>query len=557
VARIRIGLAQLNTSVGDVEANAAKVSNWAKRAEAEGCDIAAFPELAVTGYPPEDLLLKPGFVGANQAAVEKVVAQSGACVNVVGFVDATSALHNAAAIAVNGRLVDVYRKRQLPNYSVFDEERYFEPGDGDYRLIEVAGVRVGVAICEDAWIPGGPVQQLADGGAQLVIVINASPYQEGKQEFRQSMLSTRAADAGCWLAYVNQVGGQDELVFDGGSMFFGPDGALVASAREFVEDLLVCDIEVSHLVPKNPKLVWDVALVSATSRATGPQRQPVVTRLLDQDEAVLEALVVGTRDYVDKTGFSEVGVAMSGGIDSSLVAAIAVEALGSDRVHGVGLPSRYSSEGSLTDARALADNLGIDFRVIDIEPMHAAFESALTPTEDLTEQNLQSRIRGVTMMGLSNDHGWLILTTGNKSELAVGYSTLYGDTAGGFAVIKDAFKTQVYHLCHLMNRRAGREVIPESVLTKAPSAELRPDQTDAQSLPPYDMLDAILEGLIENDLSIEDVISEGFDPDIVSRVAQMVDRAEYKRRQSPLGVRVTAKAFGKDRRMPIANKYIG
>ena len=570
MSRLRVALCQLNTTVGDLDGNTNRIMDALARAEAAGADLAAFPELAITGYPPEDLVLKPGFVADNQAAVAKVAARTGRCVAIVGFVDSGRDLHNAAAICAGGEIVGVYRKRLLPNYAVFDEQRYFTPGYEPLELYVVGGVRVGLSICEDAWSPTGPIAAEGLGGAELVVNINASPYFAGRLAGRERMLATRAADASCGLVYVNQVGGQDELVFDGASLVFDGDGNLVARAPQFAEDVVIVDIDTRPvfrkrlLDPRGRVSVDALPEIGITDRpiADDASYRPVLTPPLDRVAEVYEALVLGTRDYVRKNGFSEVVIGLSGGIDSSLVACIAADAVGPEHVHGVAMPSRYSSEGSRTDASALADALGIDVRVIAIEDAFVAFLGMLAPSfegrePDLTEENLQSRIRGMVLMALSNKFGWLVLTTGNKSEMAVGYSTLYGDTAGGFAVIKDVFKLQVYELSRFVNARAGRDVIPEAVLTKPPSAELRPDQRDDQSLPPYDMLDPILEAYVEGDCTASELVAGGFDEAVVRRITRLVDLAEYKRRQSPPGVRVTAKAFGKDRRLPITNGYRG
>jgi NAD+ synthase (glutamine-hydrolysing) len=570
VSRLRVALCQLNTTVGDLDRNANRIIDALARAEAAGADVAAFPELAITGYPPEDLVLKPGFVADNQAALAKVAARTGRCAAVVGFVDAGRDLHNAAAICAGGDVVGVYRKRLLPNYAVFDEQRYFTPGYEALELYVIGGVRVGVSVCEDAWSPTGPVAAEGLGGAELVVNINASPYFAGRLAGRERMLATRAADASCALVYVNQVGGQDELVFDGASLVFDADGALIARARQFAEDVVIVDIDTRPvfrkrlLDPRGRVSVDPLPEVVITERAVADDdhRPPVLVTPLEPAAEVYEALVLGTRDYVGKNGFSDVVIGLSGGIDSSLVACVATDALGAEHVHGVAMPSRYSSEGSRTDAAALADALGIDFRTIAIEDAFVAFLDLLAPSfesrpPDLAEENLQSRIRGMLLMALSNKFGWLVLTTGNKSELAVGYSTLYGDTAGGFAVIKDVFKLQVYELARSVNRRAGRPVTPEAVLTKPPSAELRPDQRDDESLPPYDVLDPILEAYVEADRTASELVAAGFDETLVRRITRLVDLAEYKRRQSPPGVRVTPKAFGKDRRLPITNGYRG
>jgi NAD+ synthase (glutamine-hydrolysing) len=570
MARVRIAACQLNTVVGDLDGNVVRVLDALDRAEAAGADVAIFPELALTGYPPEDLLLKPGFVADNLEALEKVAARTGRCAAVVGFVDAGRDLYNAAAVCAFGSIQGRYRKRLLPNYAVDDEQRYFAPGLDAPTLFVIGGVRMGVSICEDAWSPSGPIAEQAAGGAELILNINASPYYAGRLGERERMLATRATDAGCALVYVNQVGGQDELVFDGASLVFDAEGRLVASAGQFVEEDLIVDVEVRPVFRKRlldprgravaPSLT--AVVITETPMANDDVRSSSLAAPLDPVQEVYEALVLGTRDYVAKNGFTDVVIGLSGGIDSSLVAAIAVDALGADHVHGVSMPSRFSSDGSRTDAQALAEALGIDFRTIAIEPAHAALLDMLGPSfegraEDLTEENVQSRVRGVVLMGLSNKFNWMVLTTGNKSEMAVGYSTLYGDTAGGFAVIKDVPKTLVYRLCRFYNAKAGREVIPEAVLTKPPSAELRPDQRDDQTLPAYEVLDPILEAYVEDDLTATELEQAGFDPAMVRLVVALVDRAEYKRRQSPPGVRVTPKAFGKDRRVPITNRYRG
>ena len=573
MARVRVALCQINTTVGDLDGNVERVVAELSEAERQGCDLAVFPELALTGYPPEDLLLKPGFIGDNRRALDKVAQASGACAAVVGFVDAGRDLYNAAAVCAFGRVQAIYHKRNLPNYAVFDEQRYFAAGTGSTPLVEIAGVSVGVSICEDAFSPMGPIAVQAAGGAELVVNINASPYYANRLAERERMLATRATDASCALVYVNQVGGQDELVFDGASMVLDPHGELLARAGQFTEETLVCDIEVQPVFRKRlldprgratePPL--PVVDISSAPRVDDPGdvRRPGVADPLPPVHEVYEALVTGTRDYVRKNGFTDVAIGLSGGIDSSLVAAIATDAVGPEHVHGVLMPSRYSSDHSLSDAEKLAAELGIDQRVIAIEPAHASLVEMLAPSfeglePDITEENLQSRIRGVVLMALSNKfRGWMVLTTGNKSEMAVGYSTLYGDTAGGFAVIKDVPKLLVYELCRDRNARAGRPLIPEGVLSKPPSAELRPDQRDDQSLPPYEVLDPILEAYVEDDRTRAELVDMGFDPGVVERITRLVDTAEYKRRQTPPGVRVTSKAFGKDRRVPITNRYRG
>ncbi|HEY2998716.1 MAG TPA: NAD+ synthase, partial [Acidimicrobiales bacterium] len=488
MARLRVALCQINTTVGDLDGNVDRVVAALDEAEAAGCDLAVFPELALTGYPPEDLLLKPGFVADNRRALDRVAAATHACAAVVGYVDQGRDLYNAAAVCAGGEVRATYRKRNLPNYAVFDEQRYFAPGSGDSPLVEVGGVRVGVSICEDAFSPNGPIAAQAAGGAELVVNINASPYYANRLAERERMLATRASDAACALVYVNQVGGQDELVFDGASMVFDSHGELVARGHQFVEETVVCDIEVQPAFRKRlldprgraPEAPLPVVKISSEPRVTDPTdvRRPEVVDRPGPVREVYEALVLGTRDYVRKNGFTDVAIGLSGGIDSSLVAVIAADAVGAEHVHGVLMPSRYSSDHSLTDAEKLCAELGIDHRVVPIEAAHAAFGEMLAPSfagldPDITEENLQSRIRGVVLMALSNKfRGWLVLTTGNKSEMAVGYSTLYGDTAGGFAVIKDVPKTLVYELCRDRNARAGRPLVPESVLNKPPSAEL-------------------------------------------------------------------------------------
>jgi NAD+ synthase (glutamine-hydrolysing) len=576
MARLRIAAGQIDTCVGDLDGNVERILAAYRKAEEAGADIVAFPELAITGYPPEDLLLKPGFITAGLEALQRVAEATGDCVAVVGYVELARDLHNAAAVCAGGEVRGVYRKCDLPNYSVFDELRYFGRGQEPATLWSVKGVPVGVSICEDIWNPNGPTADQADSGAEVVININASPYAEGKLARRERMLATRAADASAALLYVNQVGAQDELVFDGGSMAFGPDGTLLARSPQFVEDLMVVDVEIGPVYRKrllDPRgrpiddqlPLVDVTPVPVVGGDTEPHPEPiapVVTRPLHPDDEVWEALVVGTRAYVEKNGFREVVIGLSGGLDSSIVAVLAADALGPERVHTVAMPSRYSSDHSVSDAERLAANLGVDHRTIAIEPAHAAMlemlaESFAGVDEDLTEENVQSRIRGQVLMALSNKFGWLVLSTSNKSEAAVGYATLYGDTVGGYALIKDVLKTRVFQLCWRRNERAGRELIPESVLTKPPSAELRPDQTDDQSLPPYDVLDPILHAYVEMDRTPNEIVAAGHDAETVRRICRLVDIAEYKRRQSPPGPRVTDKAFGKDRRLPITNAFRG
>jgi NAD+ synthase (glutamine-hydrolysing) len=572
VARLRIALAQINPRVGDLDGNVSRIAETYDRADEMGCDLVAFPELSVTGYPPEDLVLKPGFVADNRAALAKLAARTRRCAAVIGFVDADRDLYNAAAMCAGGEVLGTYRKRLLPNYAVFDEARYFTPGheSDPLELYVVGGVKVGISICEDVWSPTGPLAVQAAGGAEVNININGSPFHAGKHTDRERMLATRAADASCALVYVNQVCGQDELVFDGGSMVFDAEGRLIARAAQFVEELLVVDLVVDPVYRKrlvdprgrNTITVLPTVTVSETPIANVDPIAPTITPVLDPDAELYEALVLGTRDYVRKNGFTDVVIGLSGGIDSTLVACVAVDALGADHVHGVSMPSRYSSDHSRSDAEVLAERLGVDYHSVPIEPAFAAYLAMTAPVfgdrpADLTEENLQSRIRGTTLMALSNKFGWMVLTTGNKSEMAVGYFTIYGDSVGGYAVIKDVLKTRVYDLCRHVNRRAGREIVSESVLTKPPSAELRPDQRDDQSLPPYEVLDPILELYVEDDRTAAEIVELGHDEAIVRRITRLVDINEYKRRQCPPGVRVSTKAFGKDRRLPITNAYRG
>jgi NAD+ synthase (glutamine-hydrolysing) len=565
--RVRVACCQLNVTVGDLDGNVARVLAAYERAEAAGADVAVFGELALTGYPPEDLLLKPGFVRASHEALAKVAAQTDRCVAVVGFVEAAQDLHNAAAVCAHGSVVGTYHKRLLPNYAVFDELRYFTPGTEPLQLYEIAGVRMGVTVCEDVWSPTGPMAAEAAGGAELVLNINGSPYFAGRRRERERMLATRAADASCALVYVNLVGGQDELVFDGGSMVFDEDGHLVAASPQFVEDVMIVDLELRDVFRKRlldprgrvPASQLPVVHVSPAPEEPAERIESRVAPLPSPAQEVYEALVLGTRDYVRKNGFSDVVLGMSGGIDSSLVACIAADALGPEHVHGVALPTRFTSDQSSTDAAEVAANLGIELRAIPIEPAFEATLSILEPSfsglpPGVAEENLQGRLRMAVLMALNNKFGWLVLICGNKSELAVGYTTIYGvDMAGGFAVIKDVFKTRVYELARYRNTVSS--VIPESVLEKPPSAELRPGQRDDQSLPPYEVLDPVLAAYVEEDMTLEDLLASGFDRALVERIVHLVDVAEWKRRQSPPGVRVTVKAFGKDRRLPITNRF--
>jgi len=556
---VRVGIGQMNPRVGDLAANSRTIGAWIADATAAGCDVVVFPELALTGYPPEDLVFKFGFVDDVRRHLDEIASLVTECVAIIGFVDAAAIdtvganpasarparFANAAAVCRNGRVEAVYHKVMLPNYAVFDEVRYFVPGGHPGFTVPIAGIDVGVSICEDLWVENGPLARQRDAGARLALNINGSPFDRRKAAMRERTVVDRARETNMPIVYVNQVCGQDELVFDGGSVVVGPDGSVISRLAQFEER---CEFV-------------DVAVHGAVSRAWDRRAAPHAESGSEVDQ-VLAALALGTRDYVRKNGFTDVVIGLSGGIDSALVAAVAVDALGADRVHGVAMPSRYSSDGSLSDAERLARNLGIDFRTIPIEPAFAAYLEMTAPSfvgraHDLTEENLQSRVRGTTLMALSNKFGWMVLTTGNKSELAVGYFTLYGDSVGGFAVIKDVFKTEVYELCRRINERAGTEVIPAATMTKPPSAELRPDQRDDQSLPPYDVLDPILRLYVEEDRTAADIVAAGFDAQLVARIVRLVDANEYKRRQLAPGVRVTTKAFGKDRRLPITHAYRG
>ncbi|RLA80598.1 MAG: NAD+ synthase [Deltaproteobacteria bacterium] len=573
---LRLGLAQINPTVGDLSGNVEKILEFAAEAERRGVDLLAFPELVITGYPPEDLLLKPGFIQDNLKALKEVVAytEGKEITLIVGFVNMEEDLYNAAAIVHGGEVRGIYHKTYLPNYGVFDEERYFKAGSS-CPVFLIRGVKVGVTICEDIFYPAGPALAMVHGGAELIVNINASPYHAGKRESRERMLAVRASDGVVVIAYVNMVGGQDELVFDGYSTIWGGEGRLLARGKGFEEDLVIADLyleEVFRARLHDPRLrkersLFDgerVSLIPVIEESS-PPRSPITPSYSEPMpllEEIYSALVLGTRDYVRKNGFEKVVIGLSGGIDSSLVATIATDALGKENVVGVAMPSRYSSEGSVKDAERLAQNLGIEFKVISIEPAFKAYLEMLAPhfqgtSPGVAEENIQARIRGNILMALSNKFGWLVLTTGNKSETACGYATLYGDMAGGFAVIKDVPKTLVYELARWRNGKAGRDLIPESILKKPPSAELRPDQKDTDTLPPYDVLDPILKKYVEEDLSLEALVSLGFEEEVVRRVIGMVDRNEYKRRQAPPGIKITHRAFGKDRRLPITNRYRG
>ncbi len=555
---MRVALAQINPTVGDIDGNAAKVVEWIRLARAEGADLAIFPELCVSGYPAEDLYLKRHFVEANKDAVEEIATQVSGVVVLVGFAEPAAGsgdlrrAHNSLAVLADGEIAAVYRKNRLPNYAVFDEQRYFVPGN-EGETIEVAGTKVGLTVCEDCWVEGPPASTEAAAGAELIANPSGSPYHRGKGREREEMFVARARAYGAHFAFCNLVGGQDELVFDGQSFVVDPSGAVIARAAQFEEELLVCELP-----------------------SAGPAR---IAEPLPDLEEVYEALVLGLRDYAGKNGFRRVGLALSGGIDSALVALLAADAVGPEHVSCVVMPSPHSSAETQGDARTIARNLGCELIEIPIGAAMDAYETSLAdflqapvdgseaeplprdptrPSEpDLAAENIQARIRGNLMMALSNKHGWLVLTTGNKSEMSVGYATLYGDMAGGFAVIKDVPKTLVYDLVRFRNARAGRELAPASVIERAPSAELRPDQLDSDSLPPYDLLDRILAAYVERDEGREEMIAAGLAANTVDEVIRMVDRSEYKRRQAAPGIRITPKGFGRDRRLPITNRFGG
>ncbi|HAZ31832.1 MAG TPA: NAD+ synthase [Dehalococcoidia bacterium] len=562
--RFRIGLAQVNCTVGDLEGNTAKILHYIERARAMQVDLVCFPEMAITGCPPEDLLLKPEFITGNLKKLDVIVRQSPAIAVVVGFVDSRDGLYNAAAVAYDGKLCGIYHKTCLPNYGVFDENRYFQPGT-EAPIFVISGVSIGVNISEDIWYPTGPASRQASAGAELIVNISASPYHAGKRGLRERMLADRASEDAVILAYLNLVGGQDELVFDGGSMLLDGRGEAIARAKQFEEDFVVADLDI--VSQEAHTRVWSLGsgVPLPDSRLSTLDSRLFPARSVESYDPVGEiyaALVLGTRDYIHKNGFYRVLVGLSGGVDSSLVAAIAVDALGPENVSGVSMPSRYSSEGSRIDAQLLSENLGIEMRVIPIEEAMDGYLSMLAGSfagtqEGIAEENLQARIRGNILMALSNKFGWLVLTTGNKSEIACGYCTLYGDTAGGFAVIKDVLKTLVYELARHKNSSAAKEIIPRHVIEKEPSAELRPGQRDVDSLPPYEVLDPILEAYVEEDKSLDQIVALGFDRELVQRVISLVDRSEFKRRQLPPGIKITPRAFGKDRRLPITNRYRG
>ncbi len=532
---MRLALAQVDPVVGDLDGNRELILRAIGDARGAGADLVVLPELAVTGYPPEDLLLRPAFVRAARASLERIAAETRDVVAFVGAPLLDGDLYNACAICADGEVTGWAKKWHLPNYGVFDEKRYFASGD-ELALVDVAGTKVGVTICEDMWVPGPPTTGLASAGAELVVNLSASPFHVGRAQEREAIFSARARESGVLVALCNTVGGQDELVFDGHSLVIERNGTVAARAPGFEETLLVVDLEQPEAAGLAP--------------------------LEDDLEQMRRALALGLRDYVAKNGFAEVVVGVSGGIDSALTAALAAEALGPGRVHCVSMPSRYSSEGTQGDAHRLAENLGCDFRKLPIEPVVDAFAGVLAASfagrdPDLAEENLQARIRGTLLMALSNKFGWLLVATGNKSELSVGYATLYGDMAGGFALLKDVYKSDVFRLARHLNERAGRELVPQSTIDRAPSAELREDQLDEDSLPPYAELDHVLEAYVEEDRSLDELGADGFDADVVARAVALVDRAEYKRRQAPPGVRLRPKAFGRDRRTPITNRWRG
>ncbi len=573
--RLRIALAQINTTVGDFEGNTGKILDAINEAKSMGADLVTLPEMAICGYPPEDLLFKTQFIRANRKALEQIISHTTGITAAVGFVDSRDGLYNAAAIIHDGKLIDIYHKTFLPNYGVFDENRYFQTGS----LVPVYiinGVGIGINICEDIWYEMGPTPAQACYGAEVIINISASPYYSGKGKEREDMLKTRAVDNLAFIAYNNLIGGQDELIFDGNSAVIDVRGNLIARGKQFKEDLIVVELDADaaaqarHDHPgwktkaiKVSKQGYRTTTFTITKTAPADPKPALPTRqrpVYEPEEEVYRALVLGTHDYVTKNGFKKVLIGLSGGIDSSLVAAIAVDALGKANVAGVSMPSGYSSPGSISDAERLAQNLGIQFTVIPINDVFQGYlttlaESLAGAKPDVTEENLQARIRGNLLMALSNKFGWLVLTTGNKSEMATGYATLYGDMAGGFAVIKDVPKTLVYRLSRHRNTQAGYDVIPLAVIEKEPSAELRPNQLDSDSLPPYEILDPILTAYVEDDRSIAQIVNMGFDEAMIRKAVRLVDSTEYKRRQSPPGIKITSRAFGRDRRLPITNRY--
>lgn len=571
---IRVAIAQINATVGDLPGNTAKVIESIHHARSLGVDLLALPELAITGYPPEDLLLKEQFLRRNKESVDQIVDQSADIAVVVGFVDANDDVYNSAAVIYDRRLVGVYHKFYLPNYGVFDENRYFQAGR-QCPVFVIYGIGIGVTVCEDMWYEAGPALVQARAGASVLVNISASPYQAGKGLLRERMFATRALDSAAIVVHCNLVGGQDELVFDGNSLIVNERGEIVARAKQFEEDFVAVDLDPGsvlrsqlHAPLRRKEAPWmkrleEAIRVEVPSQRSSVTRSPVrsqPTERLDRLAEIYQALVLGTRDYVRKNGFQKVAISLSGGVDSTLVAVIAADALGAENVVAVAMPSRYSSPGSTADAEALARNLGIEFMVIPIEKVFAAYMETLAEPfkdtqPDTAEENIQARIRGNILFALSNKFGWLALACSNKSETATGYTTLYGDMAGGFIPLKDVPKTLVFELAVSRNRQAGQEVIPAAILTKAPSAELRPDQKDTDTLPPYEVLDPILQAYVEEDMAIDRIVAMGFDGDVVRRVARMVDHSEYKRRQAAPGIRISPRDFGRDRRLPITNRF--
>jgi NAD+ synthase (glutamine-hydrolysing) len=574
--KLRVGMSQINTTVGDFAGNTRKIIDAIAAARPMAIDLIIFPELAICGYPPEDLLFKPQFIEEGLKSLEKVIKQTSGLAAIVGFVDAKNDIYNSAAIIYDGKLVSIYHKIFLPNYGVFDENRYFQAGR-ECPIYTMFGVGVGVNICEDIWYEAGPATAQAYAGAEVIVNISASPYHFGKENDRERMLATRATDNVAIIVYDNLIGGQDELIFDGNSMVLNEKGQLLARGKQFEEDLIVVDLDAEAVFRtrlhdprwrKETLLLEDqsenaVKIVESEAPPSEP-KPPLPPRQIKERSLagdVYNALVLGTHDYITKNGFKKVLIGLSGGIDSSLVAAIAVDALGPSNVVGVLMPSRYSSAGSLSDAELLSRNLGIKYITLPIEKVYQAYLDTLAQQfkdvkPDSTEENIQARIRGNLLMALSNKFGWLVLTTGNKSEIATGYTTLYGDMAGGFAVIKDVPKTTVYELAKYKNSISDG-VIPPNIISKAPSAELRPEQKDTDSLPPYDLLDPVLTAYVEEDKSVEQIIGSGFDENVVKRAARLVDGSEYKRRQAPPGIKITPRAFGRDRRLPITNRFKG
>src|SRR5215203_2259666 len=570
---MRLALAQMNTVVGDIDGNRERIIMRLEEAREAGSDLVLFPELATTGYPPEDLLLRPGFLRAAAKTLDAVAAETKGIAALVGAPHLDRDLFNACAVCADGEVKAMYHKQFLPNYGVFDEDRYFQPGR-EFVLLRCGETLVGPTICEDIWQPGPPATDLALAGAHIVANISASPFHLGKGTEREEMLATRARDNSCWIAFVNAVGAQDELIFDGHSLVLDGEGTIVARAPSFEEALLVVDVDPTTAVARRLRDARRRALARARRELPNPPIvdvpehaargtvAPVLAPTLDELEQMRRALELGLGDYMAKNGFHDVVLGISGGIDSALTAALAAETLRPERVHCVSMPSRYSSDETQTDAKRVAESIGSDFIEIPIEPIvesvSAALSSVFEGTEPgVAEENVQARVRGLLVMALSNKFGWLALATGNKSELSVGYATLYGDMAGGFALLKDVYKTDVFRLSRALNERAERELIPQTIIDRAPSAELRSDQLDEDSLPPYPKLDQVLEAFVELDRTREDLTSDGFDPAVVDRALAMVDRAEYKRRQAPPGVKLRPKAFGRDRRTPITNRWPG